>query len=135
MGNWRTVNMTGSMSAEEAADCRKILDGWEGFETPAACFSMFKSICGINWWVKENGTIEAYGNLAERDFDNDDIETGLKFLAEKYPSMELTLHSGSDWESLTCSATFVVKNGEVQRLAPQVEELKPIRCRPLSDFF
>ena len=134
MGNWRTVNMTGKMSEDDAIHCRKLLNEWHGLSYPAACLVMSRSVCGVNQWVDEHGAIEAYGNLSERDFDNDDIETALKFLANKYPSMEMTLHSGSDWESLKCSATFCVSNGKVQRLPPQVELLEPIRCRKITEF-
>lgn len=134
MGNWRTVNMTGTMSAEEAVACRELLSENRGWRTPAECFTMGKSICGIDDWVSESGVIDARGNLAERDYDNDDIESGLVFLAEMFHSLEMTLHSGSDWESLECSATFVVSNGEVKRLPPQIKELEPIRFRPISDF-
>lgn len=140
MGNWRTVDILGRMDPVEAADMVEYLtyeNDWSKWDSPAACLLMGKSICGLNQWVRNDGVIDVVGNLAERDFDNDDIEDALKYLANKYPSMELTLHSGSDWESLACSATFKVKNGTVTRCEPEIAEIRDIdpgvmRARTLS---
>ena len=129
MGNWRTVDMRGHMDPAEAADMIEYLDydsDWSKWEIDAACLLMSKSICGLNQWVDAAGNIDAVGNLAERDFDNDDIEKALNHLVERYPSMDLTLHSGSDWESLDCSATFRVKDGVVIRMEPQVATIREI---------
>lgn len=126
MGNWRTVNMTGRMKSDEAKAVIKELSSGDIWDSPAACFEMTRSLAGLNQWVKEDGEINAVGNLAERDFDNDDIERGLSYLASVYPSLELTLHSGSNWESLTCSATFRVKDGRVEHCAPEVDTLQEI---------
>lgn len=129
MGNWRTVDMRGHMNPAEAADMIEYLTyegNWPKWETDADCLLMGKSICGLNQWVDTAGKIDAVGNLAERDFDNDDIEDALNHLVERYPSLDLTLHSGSDWESLTCSATFRVKDGVVARMEPQVATIREI---------
>lgn len=128
MGNWRTVNIKGRMDATEAKDAIEFLKkvAREYCDEPVDCFAIGNSLCGLNQWIQDDGTIDAIGNLFERDFDNDDIEEALKCLAEKYPSMELTLHSGSDWESLVCSATFHVKDGEVERCEPEIKELHKI---------
>ena len=132
MGNWRTVDLRGHMDAAEACDMIAELtysvfrDHYSKWDTDVACLLMGNSLCGLNQWAGRDGDIDAVGNLAERDFDNDDIEKALVYLAKKYPSLDLTLHSGSDWESLECSATFVVTNGEVKRLAPQVGTIREI---------
>ena len=126
MGNWRTVNITGQMNSDEALAMIGELSSENAWDSPAACFKMSRSLAGLNQWVKEDGTINAIGNLAERDFDNDDIEQGLNYLAGLYPSLHLTLHSGSDWESLVCSATFHVKDGSVERSTPEVDTLQEI---------
>lgn len=125
MGNWRTVDMRGRIAPEDVADIRRFLsndrdcgDAW--------CFTISLSLCGLNDWINDDGSIDTSGNLYERDFDNDDIEKALRVLAERYPSLELTLHSGSDWEELECSATFHVKDGVVRRCAPEVEKVRPI---------
>lgn len=134
MGNWRTVNIRGHMNVDEAKDAIKLLgkdkvkvwELYESIEQNFDCLLFSDSLCGLNQWIKEDGTIDAIGNLYERDFDNDDIEMALNFLAKRYPSIELTLNSGSDWENLVCSATFHVKNGVVERCAPEVNEIHGI---------
>lgn len=134
MGNWRTVNVIGNVSEEEAIPMRQILASKNNWDEnidynslpPIDCFKFVDSLCGLDEWVKPNGNINAIGNLAERDYDNDDIEKALKYLAEKFPSLELTLHSGSDYEDLTCSATFIVKDGKVIKEKPQIEKLQEI---------
>lgn len=134
MGNWRTVNLIGKMSPDDAKNMINFLSSGESWNTPSECFNMAKSICGLNIWVNKDGIIDACGNLAERDYDNTDIENGLKFLVDKYPSIELVLHSGSDWESPICSATFHVKDGLVTKSEPEIKELPPIRMRSIFDF-
>ena len=129
MGNWRTVNITGSMDPREAKDMIDFLtygDNWSKWDTDAAPLLINESLCGLNQWVSDNGTIDAIGNLAERDFDNGDIEKALIYLAQKYPSMKLTLHSGSNWEELQCTATFHVEGGVVRRCEPEVEMIHAI---------
>jgi hypothetical protein len=134
MGNWRTVNIIGSVNKDEAIEMRKILSenvfdnddfDWSKPD-PVACVRFVKSLAGLNEWVKESGDINTIGNLSERDYDNDDIYAALVFLAEKFSSLKLTLHSGSDWEDLTCSATFEVKNGAVKKFSPKIERLQEI---------
>lgn len=132
MGNWRTVNIEGTVSKEEARGMIEFLrddddkDWGSPWETSAAPFVMNRSMCGLNQWVKEDGTINAIGNLSERDFDNDDIEYALQYLASMFPSLSITLHSGSDYESLQCSATFHVHEGKVERCEPEVDVIKEI---------
>lgn len=126
MGNWRTVDMRGSISKADVQSICDELSDQNGWVTPAECLTMGRSICGIDQWVRPDGTIDTSGNLAERDYDNDDIERALTYLAEKYPSLELTLHSGSDWESLECSATFHVKDGVVTRCEPELSTIRGI---------
>ena len=126
MGNWRTVDIKGYMDKIEASELRKELSEKTEWDSPAACLRMSKSLCGLNQWVDEDGIIDSVGNLAERDYDNDDIERALTYIVEKYPSLELTLHSGSDWESLVCSATFHVKDGIVKRSEPKVDTIREI---------
>ena len=125
MGNWRTVNITGRMDPDEAKDLIAELSD-ESSWTPAECLSMGHSLCGLNQWVTDDGFIDAIGNLAERDFDNDDIEKALVYLADKYHGLQLTLHSGSDWEELECTATFHVSNGRVERCEPEVKTIHGI---------
>lgn len=135
MGNWRTVNIIGKMSPEDAKKAINFLSSCEaGYGSPCECLCISKSMCGLNKWINEDGTIDACGNLSERDFENEDIETALKFIANKYPSTELILHSGSDWESLICSATFHVRDGVVTMVEPEIEELQPVRVCSIFDL-
>ena len=120
MGDWRTVNISGLMNADEAKEMIKELRSDDIWETPAWGFAINFSLCGLNQWVKENGDIMGVGNLAERDCKIEDIEMGLEYLASKYPSIELTLHAGGNYESKDCVATFTVCDGIVKQKEPQI---------------
>lgn len=133
MGNWKTVDMTGKIAKSDVADIRDFLapdsdcgDAW--------CFTMGKSLCGLNCWVNDDGSIDISANMYERDIDNYDIEVALKVLAYRYPSLKLTLHSGSDYEGLYCTATFHVEDGMVIRCAPEVKTIRPCRCLTLDEY-
>ena len=120
MGDWRTVNILGAMKPEEAKEMIKELRSDDIWETPAWGFAINFSLCGLNQWVKENGDIIGIGNLAERDCEIEDIEIGLEYLVSKYPSIELTLHAGDNYESKDCVATFEVHDGIVEKKEPQI---------------
>ncbi len=134
MGNWRTVDMVGHIDKNDVQDIRRFLapDSDSG---DAWCFTMDLSLCGLNNWVSDSGIINISANLHERDITNDDIEKALNVLAKRYKSLSLTLHSGSDWESTVCSASFYVENGIVTRCNPQVERIRDGQCLTLQKYF
>jgi len=133
MGNWRTVDMTGKIERSDVADIRKFLSK-DTLCGEAWCFTIGKSLCGLNCWVNDDGSIDVSANLYERDFDNDDIEAALKVLADRYKSLELTLHSGSDYEELECTATFHINNGIVTRCLPEVGTIRPCRVLSIEEY-
>lgn len=83
-------------------------------------------LCGINQWVKSNGKINVVGNVFERDCELIDLEKEMNVLAKKYNSLDLVLHAGGSYESTECTASFVVKNGIVNRCKPMVKEIDEI---------
>jgi len=129
MGNWRTVNLSGTMSARDASALRD----WLGYsyrvrDDPAMhrfgplSFSRDQpSICGLNDWPAP--VMNRAGNLAERDYDVDDVAECLRSLVEVAPSMLLVVHCGGDWESLDCVATIRVGEGLVAVGKPEVERI------------
>ena len=147
MGNWRTVNITGHIDIKDVNEARDLLtmaskyDPWMYDDGECEemcslyCMAFGEGICGLHDWISPNGEINAIGNLHERDFDNDDIEKALTVLARKFPSLELTLHSGDDWESLHCTATFHVKDGICKRCNPEVDELMAISTSSMMGAF
>lgn len=147
MGNWRTVNISGHIGADEIDAARELLtraanyDPWmyddgENEELCSLyCLAFGKGLCGLHDWIRPSGNINAIGNLYERDFDNDDIEKALSVLARKFPTLVLTLHSGDDWESLRCTATFHVKDGACRRCPPEIDELMEIGSSAMMDSF
>lgn len=124
MGDWRTVNIVGRMDAEEAKRMIAELQSNDIWETPAWGFRMHYSLCGLNQWVEPDGTINGTGNLAERDCEIDDVQAGLEYLATWYPSINLVLHAGGNYEDEACVATFIVQDGIVRKEKPQVMFVK-----------
>lgn len=132
MGNWRTVNITGTMTEADAAALREYLgytyeDGdsaWARFGPLSFCRGK-PSLCGINRWPAAK--IDVIGNLAERDYDPDDVVKHLRELIRIAPSMSLVIHCGDDYESLNCIATIRVGEGLVCRMKqPEVQQVKSI---------
>lgn len=133
MGNWRTVNVTGTMTGGDAALLRHQLgysfkDGpddpaWKRFG-PLSFSRDQPSICGLNKWPAPK--VARAGNLAERDFSVDDVAECLRDLVNAAPSMMLTVHCGGDWESLDCTATIRVGEGLVVVGKPEVKHLAEI---------
>ena len=124
MGNWRTVNITGSMREADAERLRALLDRadhgdldngvWTGWGDPYDCLS-FDSLCpglaGLGPWPA--ATMNRCGNLAERDYDVEDVASALVALLRFAPSMLLKVHCGGEYESEECVATISVGEGVV----------------------
>ena len=129
MGNWRTVNITGTMSAADAAKLRELLD-WGDYMSPSAggfsppgvdCLSFSThtpGLCGLGAWPAE--TVNRCGNLHERDYTVEDVYKALEVLVAVAPSMLLTVHCGGEYESDECVATILVGEGLVFTREPAV---------------
>lgn len=122
MGNWRTVRLTGTVSADDLPALQRwvnIGDDWDDFHP--LCNVGF-SLCGLGDWT---GTeMSAVGNLAERDYEPADVADALRKAVEVAPSLTLKVHCGGDWEAKECAATVTVADGQVSVGAPEV----PVVC-------
>lgn len=127
MGNWRTVNITGTMTTGHAAKLCRLLDrrdemAWDGWGEPYACLS-FNSVrpglCGLGSWPATQ--VDRTGNLAERDYSIEDVADALRALVAVAPSMLLKVHCGGEYESNECVATISVGEGLVVVGKPERE--------------
>lgn len=123
MGNWRTVSITGTMTAGDAAKLRDFLsysydtpDGFDNFG-PLSFNPIRPGLCGLGAWPADQ--VSACGNLAERDYSVEDVAGELRKLVSLAPSMLLQVHCGGDWESDECVATVLVGEGLVRTVKPQ----------------
>ena len=140
MGNWRTVNVTGTMSAQDAEAVRDYLGYPDlsryrpdlGMERDPAMdhfgplsFCRHKpSLAGLGDWPAP--VMNRAGNLAERGYDPDDVAEQLRELVAFAGSMLLKVHCGGDYESLECVATVSVGEGLVMVGRPEVERIEPM---------
>ena len=130
MGNWRTVHVTGTMTAKDAAALREHLGySYDDMDAPQwkrfgpLSFSAGKpSLCGLNDWPAEQ--VNRSGNLAERDYSPEDVAGQLRELVGIAPSMMIVIHCGGDWESLRCAATIRVGEGVVAVGKPEVAQIE-----------
>ena len=133
MGNWRTVNITGTMAAGHAAKLRDLLDDRDNIGTAGdvwdqayACLSFSSTrpgLCGFGAWPAER--VNAAGNLAERNFSVEDVAEALRALVQHAPTMLLKVHCGGEYESDECIATISVGEGLVVVGKPEVEKIVP----------
>lgn len=132
MGNWRTCNLTGTMTETDAATLRDLLDygdimsdkASESWGKPWSCLlysSHTPGLCGLGAWPQP--VVNACGNLAERDYSVADVHKALEALVIHAPSMLLKVHCGGDWESDECVATVSVGEGLVRTGKPEVEKI------------
>lgn len=132
MGNWRTVNIVGKIGKKECKEAINFLTVDFNYNSKASdeldifYLQFSESLCGLGNWVKNDGTINAVGNLWERGCSIDALEDELIKLSNKFKTLEIKLHAGDDWEDLKCVATFNVKDGVVIKLPPEIDRLKEI---------
>jgi len=128
MGNWRTVNVVGSVAPAEVPALRARLtydmhgDDWGGFG-PLSFDPATPGLCALGDWVRP--VVSACGNLAERDYSVADVAEVLAELAQLAPSLRLKVHCGDDFESTACVATITVGGGGVAVGPPEVAEVRP----------
>lgn len=121
MGNWRTVNIEGSLDEADAKAARLFVntgEDWGRFH----CLAYFgPSLCGLGPWIPSGGgEIRAVGNLSERDYGVEDVAETLTKLVEVAPSLRVAVHCGGEYESTECIATVVVVDGIVITREPAV---------------
>jgi hypothetical protein len=131
VGNWRTVNITGTIAEAEIPALRGRLGyshrrGWLSEQNfgPLSFDTDQPSLCGLNDWVRPK--VSAIGNLAERDYAPRDVRDELEELLEIAPSMMLVIHCGGDWESDECVATIRTGEGLAVLLPPEVKQIMGI---------
>jgi len=131
MGNWRTVNVTGTIAEAEIKPLRERLGyshrrGWLSEQQfgPLSFNIDQPSLCGLNDWVRP--AVSAIGNLAERDYTPEDVRSELEELLLIAPSMMLVVNCGADYESDECVATIRTGEGLAVLLPPEVERIQGI---------
>ncbi len=146
MSNWRTVNITGTMTRRDAEALRDHL-GYSLMISPVISSQVDEpaqlahdsaldhfgplffnrdqpSICGVNAWPAEE--MDVAGNLAERGYTVEDVAEHLRELVAVAGSMMLVVHCGGEHESLKCVATIRVGEGVVAVMKPEKEKLLAI---------
>ena len=130
MGNWRTVNVIGTIARQSEVDAlREHLDyGNPAYENgdyshfgPLSFNTTRPGLCGLGDWPALQ--IARCGNLAERDYSVKDVAETLRELVRIAPTMLLKVHCGGDWESDECVATISVGEGLVAIGKPEVETI------------
>lgn len=133
MGDWMTITMAGAVAADQVEPLRARLRYWYAEPgqpeydwsrfTPLSYNETRPGLCGIGEWPAE--TVQARGNLAERDYSVQDVADCLTELVQLAPSMTLKVHCGGPYESTTCTATITVAAGQVTLGPPEVAEVQP----------
>lgn len=128
MGNWRTVNIQGTIDPKHIGVLKNTLNididnDDENFDWDPLCYSArHPSLCGLNEWI-EREQISAIGNLFERDFSVEDVADHCRELIKVAPSLNILIHCGGEYEDLDCVNTIVVKGGGVFIDPPHVQRL------------
>lgn len=128
MGNWRTVQIVGTCDAKEVDALRAACA--YSYDDPDTmgnfhCLSFNPTrpgLCGLGSWPGES--MDASGNLAERNYGVEDVAETLRELVKVAPSLEVKVHCGGDYEGSECIATVTASNGSVEIGDPEVERVR-----------
>jgi hypothetical protein len=129
VGNWRTVNIVGTIPEADVQAIRDrvtydtVGDDWEGFG-PLSYDPRNPGLCGLDRWPQPQ--VFAAGNLAERDYSVEDVAEALAGLAVLSPGMVLKVHCGGERESTSCVATISVRDGQVTVGPAEVDQVAPV---------
>lgn len=132
MGNWRTIEIKGDVSIEEAQKMRKYLKVDKStYESLASQDDIFylqfsDGLCGLGEWISNDGSIESVGNVYERNCEVEDLLSEATTLAHNFPTLNILINIGDDYESLNCVGSIIVKNGSSILIDPIVKDLEAI---------
>lgn len=134
MGNWRTVKMIGTCDPAEVpallaevrcykdADHLPISDpAWSAAMRKITCLTFNGGLAGLPCWPA--ATIDAFGNLFERDFTPENVLWALEQYAAVAPSLALKVHCGDDWEATNCVATVTLVAGVATIGPPEIPDV------------
>ena len=124
MGNWCTVSLRGTLAAEHVDAVREFVtakDDWSNFHCLTGSLA---GLCGLGMWPAEE--IHADGNLAERNYNADDVAEVLREIVKIAPSLDLKVHVGGEYESEECVATVTAKDGDVTVGPPEVAQVSGV---------
>ncbi len=109
MGNWRRVQIVGTCDRADVPKLREALE-------PGVDYQNFHCLCcggiaGLPNWASE--TINAVGNLGERDYTPQSVADQLLKLLAVAPSLNVKVHCGNDYEADDCIKTVIAKTAPV----------------------
>jgi hypothetical protein len=111
MGNWRTVNIVGTIAPNDLPAARAFVNTGDDYSRFHPLCNYGFSLCGLGDWTAEE--VLACGNLSERDYSVEDVAETLRQMVAVVPSLALKVHCGGDYESEDCVATITVAGGNV----------------------
>lgn len=118
MGNWRTVRIVGTCAASDLSALRRVVSDEDNFH----CLGYYGvSLMGIGNWPAQS--MDAVGNLAERDYSVEDVRTTLEELAKAAPTLALRVHCGGELEDTACIATVTLVGGVAVIGPPLIEDV------------
>lgn len=126
MGDWRRVHLVGTCDPADVPALRENI----AFDLSAEDLSNFHSlssgggIAGLPIWAAP--TINAVGNLAERNYDAEDVRNALERLAKIAPSLTVKAHLGDHYEADECVDTITLEGGKASVGPPEVESIPDI---------
>jgi hypothetical protein len=131
MGNWRTVNLVGTLSTEDAKKVHDYLElnyqhnDWNCLHNGG--------IYGLPNWGET--IIDCVGNLAERNYDAEDILEELEKIAIFAPSLSIIVHCGGNYESNECVSSIVFNQGKGEIVEPLIDKIGEIPSSQIGDNF
>jgi hypothetical protein len=121
MGNWRTVTVVGTCPPEELSALQAACTySWRDPDTYSNfhCLSTSEGLMGLGNWPATR--IDVSGNLAERDYDVDDVARQLEKLVKAAPGLRVKVHCGGEREDQTCVATVTLDEEGVRVGPPEI---------------
>ena len=124
MGNWKTVNLRGTLAAGEVEAAKQHLRLKDDYSNFGPLSIGVSGLSGLGDWVRQS--INADGNLAERNYGVDSVADHLREVVAVAPSLTLKVHCGGEYEDTKCIATITVSDGQVTVGDPEVEVVNSI---------
>lgn len=130
MGNWRRVQIVGTCEEEDIEILRKAITWDQKSLENFHCLMFTGGVAGLPDWARDR--IKVVGNLAERDYDMDDVVEALKDLHKIVPSLNVRVHCGGENEDEKCVATVELMKNQVTILTPQIKEIPEISANQMN---
>lgn len=118
MGNWRFIEISGTLP--EGVDANEIISFLNNHDEIDYFQVTSQAVHGLDYWIPEDSsTIRVCSAIGKCSSGVDFITNEMTIFSTRFPSVNLVIHIGKNYENSECAFTILVGDSKCTILPPQ----------------